>query len=158
MDKSLSRGQMRGNMHRAYSLHLQWDCLCSVTRICINCPLQLTSLMLTPFFLLLIYVTFLMWLASVNSAMEFAALKSEPGKSICFRAIPIDEYLTVFFSGGRIGQALLHMITHRTCLWKEKGTQQTTKWILSIVNKSTVNFIGLIYTCTYTVESALAGL
>lgn len=143
---------------RAQSLHSEWDCICSITRICINCPLQLTSLMLTFFLLLLIHVAFLMWLASVNSAMELAALKFEPGMSTSFSVMSINESLTVVFSGGGIGQELFHMITHCMCLWKENGTKQTTKLILSIVNTSTVYFIGLIYTRTYTVESPLARL
>ena len=63
--------------------------------------------MLTIFFLLLIHVAFLMWLASVNSAMELTALKFEPGMSISFSAMPVNESFTVVFSDGGTGQELL---------------------------------------------------
>jgi len=49
-------------------------------------------------------MAFLTWLAFVNSTMELAALKLEPGISISFNIMPITEPLTAAFSGGRIGQ------------------------------------------------------
>lgn len=59
----------QGGVHRAQSLYSQWDCICSITSIRINCPLLLTSI--TIIFLLLTYMLSwwgcLLWIQLWNS-------------------------------------------------------------------------------------------
>lgn len=87
-------------MCKEHSLHSQWDSTGFFAKICINCPLQLTSTTLTIIVFILLHLTFLTWLAFMNSTMELAALKLKPGISISFNITPITEPLTASFSGG----------------------------------------------------------